>query len=73
MKKTVRLSAQERRRDIVDAVRDVFADKGFDGTTTRDLAKSAGVSEALLYRYFPSERIPLRGDVGCLRQGSNLR
>jgi len=55
MKKTVRLSAEERRRDIVDAVRDVFADKGFDGTTTRDLAKSAGVSEALLYRYFPSK------------------
>ena len=51
----MRLSAEERRRDIVDAVRDVFADKGFDGTTTRDLAKSAGVSEALLYRYFPSK------------------
>jgi AcrR family transcriptional regulator len=55
MKQTIRLSAAERRRDIVDAVRDVFADKGFDGTTTRDLAQAAGVSEALLYRYFPSK------------------
>jgi len=55
MKQIIRLSAAERRRDIVDAVRDVFAEKGFDGTTTRDLAQSAGVSEALLYRYFPSK------------------
>jgi AcrR family transcriptional regulator len=51
----MRLSAEERRRAIVEAVRDVFAEKGFDGTTTRDLAKSAGVSEALIYRYFPSK------------------
>src|SRR5438445_11865710 len=50
-----RLPAEERRQSIVDAVRGVFADKGFDGTTTRDLAKAAGVSEALLYRHFPSK------------------
>jgi AcrR family transcriptional regulator len=55
MKQTVRLAAVERRRNIVNAVRDVFADKGFDGTTTRALAQAAGVSEALLYRYFPSK------------------
>jgi AcrR family transcriptional regulator len=51
----VRLSADERRQAIVDAVRDVFAEKGFDGTTTRELAKAAGVSEALLYKHFPSK------------------
>jgi len=50
-----RLSAEERRQAIADAVRDVFADKGFDGTTTRELAKAAGVSEALLYKHFPSK------------------
>jgi AcrR family transcriptional regulator len=51
----VRLSADERRQAIVDAVRGVFAEKGFDGTTTRELAKAAGVSEALLYKHFPSK------------------
>jgi AcrR family transcriptional regulator len=56
VKRFTRLTAAERRRDIVDAVRDVFAEKGFDGTTTRDLARAAGVSEALLYRYFPSKQ-----------------
>src|SRR4029450_7466050 len=50
-----RLSPEERRQAIADAVRGVFADKGFDGTTTRELAKATGVSEALLYKHFPSK------------------
>jgi AcrR family transcriptional regulator len=50
-----RLSSKERRQSIVEAVRGVFAANGFDGTTTRALAKAAGVSEALLYKHFPSK------------------
>jgi AcrR family transcriptional regulator len=50
-----RLPSPERRDAIVDAVKGAFAEKGFDGTTTRELAKAAGVSEALLYRHFPSK------------------
>jgi AcrR family transcriptional regulator len=50
-----RLPSRERRQAIVDAVRGAFAEKGFDGTTTRELAKTAGVSEALLYKHFPSK------------------
>jgi AcrR family transcriptional regulator len=50
-----RLSAEARKEAIVEAVRDVFAEKGFEGTTTRELAKAAGVSEALLYKHFPSK------------------
>src|ERR687894_3005968 len=55
MENVARLSADQRKQAIVDAVRDVFAEKGFDGTTTRELAKAAGVSEALLYKHFPSK------------------
>src|SRR6266576_5381440 len=55
MKNPSRLSSEDRRRAIVDAVKGVFADKGFDGTTTRELANAAGVSEALLYKHFPSK------------------
>ena len=50
-----RLSAEARKEAIVEAVQDVFAEKGFDGTTTRELAKAAGVSEALLYKHLPSK------------------
>lgn len=57
MKSAARLSSSERRQAIVGAVREVFAEKGFDGTTTRDLAAAAGVSEALLYKHFPSKQL----------------
>jgi AcrR family transcriptional regulator len=36
-------------------VRCVFAEKGFHGTTTRELAHAAGVSEALLFKHFPNK------------------
>ncbi|MHC5727594.1 MAG: TetR/AcrR family transcriptional regulator, partial [Nostoc sp.] len=34
----------------------LFASKGFDGTTTRDLAQTAGVAEGTLFRYFPNKK-----------------
>jgi AcrR family transcriptional regulator len=52
---TSKLSGEERRAAIIRAVRQVFADKGFDGTTTRALAEAAGVSEALLFKHFPNK------------------
>jgi AcrR family transcriptional regulator len=55
MRNSARLSSGERRQAIVEAVKGLFARKGFDGTTTRELAEAAGVSEALLYRHFPSK------------------
>lgn len=55
MRKRIRLPSRERRRAIVTAVQGAFADKGFDGTTTRELARAAGVSEALIYKHFPSK------------------
>lgn len=55
MKSGPRLTSENRRRAIVEAVRNVFAEKGFDGTTTRELANAAGVSEALIYKHFPSK------------------
>src|SRR5262249_133981 len=55
MKSTSKLSCEERRAAIIQAVRRVFAEKGFDGTTTRELAEAAGVSEALLFKHFPNK------------------
>jgi AcrR family transcriptional regulator len=55
MRKRIRLPSRERRQAIVTAVQGAFADKGFDGTTTRELARAAGFSEALLYKHFPSK------------------
>jgi AcrR family transcriptional regulator len=55
MKVTERLSAEQRRAAIIAAVRRVFAEHGFHGTTTRALAAAAGVSEALLFKHFPDK------------------
>jgi TetR/AcrR family transcriptional regulator len=42
----------DRRQDILAAAMDLFAKKGFRGTTTRDLATQADVNEAIIFRYF---------------------
>src|SRR5436190_14701999 len=63
-----RLDSDERRQAIVDAAVPLFARKGFAGTTTRELAEAAGISEALLFRHFPSKQL-LYGEIlqqlGC--------
>jgi AcrR family transcriptional regulator len=50
-----KLSSEARRTAIIQAVRHVFAERGFHGTTTRALADAAGVSEALLFKHFPTK------------------
>jgi AcrR family transcriptional regulator len=42
----------DRRQDILAAAMELFAKKGFRGTTTRDLASQAGVNEAIIFRHF---------------------
>jgi TetR/AcrR family transcriptional regulator, transcriptional repressor of aconitase len=51
-----RLDSDDRRKAIVAAAVPLFARTGFAGTTTRELAAAAGVSEALLFRHFPSKQ-----------------
>jgi AcrR family transcriptional regulator len=52
---TVRLDSDERRRAIVEAAMPLFARKGFSGTTTREIAEAARISEALLFKHFPTK------------------
>ncbi|MBB4689362.1 TetR family transcriptional regulator [Amycolatopsis jiangsuensis] len=58
------MSAEQpsRRRDaaatkdaLLDAAAELFAERGFDRTTVRDIAGLAGVNQALLFRYFGSK------------------
>ena len=63
----IRLDSDERRKAIVKAAVPLFARKGFAGTTTRELAEAAGISEALLFRHFPSKQLLYREilQLGC--------
>jgi Bacterial regulatory proteins, tetR family len=51
-KTSSRLSFNEGRQSIIEAVKAVFAETGFDGTTSRELAKAAGVSEPYFINTF---------------------
>lgn len=51
-----RISRPERQASIIAAAACLFAEKGFNGTTTREIAKTAGISEALLFKYFPTKQ-----------------
>ena len=50
-----RMPALQRRQAIVEASRPLFAQNGFRGTSVRDIARAANVSEALLYKHFASK------------------
>ena len=50
-----KLPATDRKQAILTAAAPVFARLGRAGTTTKNLAKAAGISEALLYRHFPGK------------------
>jgi TetR/AcrR family transcriptional regulator len=51
----IRMSGAERRQHFIDAALHLFSSSGFRGTSTRAIAEAAGVSEALLFRHFPSK------------------
>ena len=62
-----RSSGQRRRKpEIIEAAARVFAERGFHGTTTQDIADVLGIRQASLYYYFPSkeaafEQVCLKG------------
>jgi len=50
-----RISAADRRGQILAVARQLFARQGFRGTTTRQIAEQASVNEAILFRHFRSK------------------
>lgn len=46
---------QERRDQLVATARRLFAEKGVENTTIKDIAEAAGVAQGLLYHYFRSK------------------
>src|SRR5688500_20155074 len=50
-----RMSADEKRRVILDAAVRVFAERGFNTARVSDIADEAGVAYGLVYHYFGSK------------------
>src|SRR5262245_47345854 len=72
-----RLPADDRRSQILDAAFELFAERGFHGTKTRELARGAAVSEALVFHHFPTkealigailDRVGLAGRIEAMEE-----
>src|SRR5260370_3128593 len=73
MSSSTRLSAAERRDDVLDAALIEFADRGFEGTSTEDIAKRAGISQPYLFRLFGTKKELYIASVGrCYRDTLQL-
>lgn len=70
---SIRHSAAERRDDVLDAALIEFADRGFEGTSTEDIAKRAGISQPYLFRLFGTKKDLYIASVGrCYRDTLEL-
>jgi AcrR family transcriptional regulator len=63
---------QARRNQILDAAAAVFAEKGFHRATTKEIARTAGVSEGTIYNYFDSKADLLIGIMTRLAELEHL-
>ena len=52
----MRMLGTDRRRQLIETALDVFSRKGFDGATTKEIAVEAGVTEAIIFRHFPTKQ-----------------
>ncbi len=50
-----RMSGDERRAQILQVAIGLFSNRGFNGTTTKEIANAAGVSEAMVFRHFATK------------------
>jgi AcrR family transcriptional regulator len=49
-KRTIRI-----RSEIMDAAIDIISEKGFNNSTTKEIAKTAGIAEGTIYNYFDNK------------------
>src|ERR1044071_1537343 len=50
-----RMAGEERRSQILAVAVSLFSNRGFRGTTTKEIAHAAGVSEAMVFRHFATK------------------
>ena len=82
-----RFTAEDRKQQILQVATQLFASRGFEGTTTREIARRAKVNEAIIFRHFPTKedlywavieakcaaKIGLQGLMDILEAGTDLR
>ncbi len=68
-----RMAAEERRKQLIETAIDLFSQKGFGGTTTKEIAAAAGVTEAIIFRHFATKQDFYKAilDYKCNRSGAD--
>jgi AcrR family transcriptional regulator len=70
---TTRSTAAARRDEVLDAALVEFADHGFEGASTEDIARRAGISQPYLFRLFGTKKELFKAAVArCLRETLEL-
>ena len=65
----LRLSAAERKDAVIDAAIVEFAEAGYEGTSTEDIARRAGISQPYLFRLFGTKKELFKATVSrCFRE-----
>jgi AcrR family transcriptional regulator len=68
-----RSTAAERRDDVLDAALLEFAEHGYEGASTEDIARRAGISQPYLFRLFGTKKELFKASVArCLRETLEL-
>lgn len=52
MSNKIRMTGQERREQLLDVARSLFAERGYDATAIEEIANRAGVSKPVVYEHF---------------------
>jgi AcrR family transcriptional regulator len=70
---TSRSTAAARRDDVLDAAMIEFAEHGFDGASTEDIARRAGISQPYLFRLFGTKKELFKASAArCFRETLEL-
>jgi TetR/AcrR family transcriptional regulator len=66
------MSGDDRRRQLLDVAIELFSQKGFGGTTTKEIAAAAGVTEAIIFRHFATKQDLYQAilDIKCKCDGT---
>ncbi len=63
---------EARKTQIIEAALDLFVERGYYGTKTSQISKRAGISEGLLFHYFPTKEILLEELVDIGLEGMRM-
>jgi AcrR family transcriptional regulator len=70
---TTRSTAAARRDEVLDAAMIEFAERGFEGASTEDIARRAGISQPYLFRLFGTKKTLFKASVArCLREALEM-